>query len=84
MLRSLLVAILVLGLLLNGCATSRDIQRAGGPACPADNSHVSWCGEHPIMTGAAVGLLVVGGVIVAGILAQRAHSANGDGAPGGL
>lgn len=66
------VCILVLGLLLNGCATSRDVQMVDGRPCPQDTSHSSWFREHPVLIGAATGLLVVGGILTAGYLALKA------------
>lgn len=67
--RLLLIGLLVIGLLLGGCAATRDAQMADGSPCSQDKPRSSWCREHPLLTGALAGMFVVGAVMTAGYFA---------------
>ena len=74
--RSLLVGVLVFGLLVDGCAGRQYVSPSmDAPAesvnwdpPPMKSKHpvLDWCGEHPVMAGAATAVLVAGGILFAG------------------
>ncbi len=70
--RTLLAGVLVLSLLSNGCAASGGARTADWNPSSQEPSHSNWCREHPVLVGAAAGLLVVGGILTAGYFALKA------------
>ena len=77
MLRTLLVGVLVLGLLANGCAGRRYVELPGEPPAesaswdppPQKAQHPvrDWCKDHSVAAGAATAVLVAGGILAAGV-----------------
>jgi hypothetical protein len=72
--RSGVVGLLVLALVLNGCASPSRVSRSAGPPDdavivmdqpPRQAEHPvrDWCKAHPVTTGTVVGVLVVGAVL---------------------
>jgi hypothetical protein len=77
--RFFIASFLVLGLLIQGCATHQSVAQApvtpGETICwdppPEKPTHpfLAWCKAHPWTVGVGTGLLVAGGVLAGGVIA---------------